>query len=112
MRIIPVSKKATMPIMKITLHEKLALIPATPESPATLDGSLHPSQASSDGILLINSAARSDKNRSMDSSLIYLSPGRKRLPKILVVRLKGRAAFRRHSQPPQSHRALLPCEER
>jgi hypothetical protein len=33
-----------------------------------LDGSLHPSQASSDGILLISSAASSDKNRSMASS--------------------------------------------
>jgi hypothetical protein len=33
-----------------------------------LDGSLDPSQASSDGILLISSAASSDKNRSMASS--------------------------------------------
>src|ERR1700730_17765302 len=90
MRTIPVSKKATMPIMKITLHEKLALIPAAPESPATLDGSLHPSQASSDGILIISSPARSDKNRSMDSSLIYLSPGRKGLPTQRIYKIENR----------------------
>ncbi len=40
----------SMQIMKRTLHEKLALIPATPASPATLEGSLHPSQAISDGM--------------------------------------------------------------
>ena len=51
--------------MKTTLQEKLALIPATPESPATLAGSLHPSQAISDGKLLISSAPNSVNNRSM-----------------------------------------------
>jgi hypothetical protein len=40
----------SMQIMKRTLQEKLALIPATPESPATLEGSLHPSQAINDGM--------------------------------------------------------------
>ena len=45
----PPIRNASMPSMKTTLHEKLAPIPATPESPATLDGSLHNSQAMSDG---------------------------------------------------------------
>lgn len=49
MKTIPVSRQASIPSMKTTLQEKLALIPPTPESPATLDGSLHPSQATSDG---------------------------------------------------------------
>ncbi len=54
-----------MPSMKTTLQEKLALIPATPESPATLAGSLHPSQAISDGKLLISSVPNSVKNLSI-----------------------------------------------
>jgi hypothetical protein len=49
MRTIPQSKNVSIPSMKTTLQEKLALIPPTPESPITLDGSLHPSQAKSDG---------------------------------------------------------------
>jgi hypothetical protein len=48
-RTMPEIKNASIPSMKTTLHEKLALIPPTPESPITLDGSLHPSQARSDG---------------------------------------------------------------
>lgn len=40
----------TMQIMKRTLQEKPALMPDTPESPATLEGSLHPSQAIKDGM--------------------------------------------------------------
>ena len=63
MRTNPVSKKASMPSMKTTLHEKLALIPATPESPATLDGSLHPSQAINDGRFPISNAERRKKSR-------------------------------------------------
>ena len=65
MRTIPVNKKVSIPSMKTTLHEKLALIPATPESPATLDGSLHPSQAISDGRLPISKAERKKKSRRM-----------------------------------------------
>jgi len=49
MKSIPVSKNPTTASIKTTLQEKLALIPPTPESPATLDGSLHPSHASTDG---------------------------------------------------------------
>ena len=49
MKTIPLIRKANIPIMKRTLHEKLAPIPPTPEAPVTLDGSLHPSQATSDG---------------------------------------------------------------
>jgi hypothetical protein len=51
--------------MKTTLHEKLALIPATPESPATLDGSLHNSQAMSDGAQLISHPQSKETNRSI-----------------------------------------------
>jgi hypothetical protein len=65
MRTIPVSKKVSMPSIKTTLHEKLALIPATPESPATFDGPLHPSQAISDGRLPISKAERKKKSRRM-----------------------------------------------
>ena len=50
MTIRQLNKTPIMQIMKRTLQEKLALIPATPESPATLEGSLHPSQAISDGM--------------------------------------------------------------
>jgi len=46
---IPVSKNPRTPSIKTTLQEKLALIPPTPEPPATLDGSLHPSHARTDG---------------------------------------------------------------
>ena len=49
MRTIPQSKNVSIPSMKTTLQEKLALIPPTPASPITLDGSLHPSQAMSEG---------------------------------------------------------------
>jgi hypothetical protein len=49
MKTMPLIRNASMPSIKMTLHEKLALIPATPESPATLDGSLQNSQAMSDG---------------------------------------------------------------
>lgn len=49
MKTMPPIKKASIPSMKRTLHEKLALIPSTPELPATLDGSLHPSQGMSEG---------------------------------------------------------------
>jgi hypothetical protein len=62
---IPLSKKTSIPSMKTTLQEKLELIPATPESPATLAGSLQPSQAIRDGKLLISSAPNSVNDRSM-----------------------------------------------
>lgn len=65
MKIIPPNKNPSIPIMKITLQEKLALIPTTPESPATVDGSLHPSQAISDGRALVSNALSRDKHRSM-----------------------------------------------
>jgi hypothetical protein len=65
MRTIPHMREADTPIMKRTLHEKLAPIPPAPEAPVTSAASLHPSHASKDGAQLINSAPSNEKNRSM-----------------------------------------------
>ena len=65
MKTMPLIRNASMPSMKTTLHEKLAPIPATPESPATLDGSLHNSQAMSDGAQLISHAQSRETKRSI-----------------------------------------------
>jgi len=72
MKSMPVSRKASIPSMKTTLQEKLALIPPTPASPATFEGSLHPSQAKTDGAWLISNAPSTERNRSM-GVLLFIS---------------------------------------
>jgi hypothetical protein len=66
MKVMPVRRKTTNPIMKSTLSEKAALIPETPPSPATLEGSLHPGHANSDGAKLRDSALSSDRNLTIE----------------------------------------------
>ena len=52
-RIIPPMVAATLKSIKRTLHEKAALIPFTPEAPATFEGSLHPGHAIREGTKFI-----------------------------------------------------------
>jgi hypothetical protein len=80
MRTIPPIRNASMLSIKITLHEKLALIPATPESPATLDGSLHNSQAMSDGAQLVSQAQSKETNRSITVVLVIFRTDASGLP--------------------------------
>jgi len=65
MRTNPVKRKAVTPSINRTLQEKLALIPATPDCPATLEGSLHPSQAKSDGRSFRSTIPASETSRNM-----------------------------------------------
>ena len=58
----------TNPIMKSTLSEKPALMPETPPSPATLEGSLHPGHANTDGAKPRHSALSSDRNLTIKQS--------------------------------------------
>jgi hypothetical protein len=66
MTIMPATSNEIIPIIKITLHEKPAPIPVTPEEPATLDGSLHPSQAKSDGTKLVMKRKQRARYRDME----------------------------------------------
>jgi hypothetical protein len=66
MKVMPVRRKTTNPIMNKTLTEKPALMPETPPSPTTFEGSLHPGHANSDGTNPRNSALRSDRNLTIE----------------------------------------------
>jgi hypothetical protein len=65
MKTSPVNSEATTVSINRTLQEKLALIPATPDCPATFEGSLHPSQAKSDGRLFKSNKPASETSRNM-----------------------------------------------
>ena len=65
MQSMPPTRVATMPSMKMTLTEKPRLVPLTPEAPATLDGSLHPSHAKASGRLANKSVKIVQKYRAI-----------------------------------------------
>jgi hypothetical protein len=56
---------ATLQSMKSTLHENPALIPLTPDAPATFDGSLHPGHATREGAKFIQRRLSNETNRSI-----------------------------------------------
>jgi hypothetical protein len=60
-----VRRKTTNPIMNRTLIEKPALMPGTPPSPATLEGSLHPGHANNDGAKPRKRALTTDRSLTM-----------------------------------------------
>ena len=63
-RIIPPMVAATLKSIKRTLHEKPALIPLTPEAPATFEGSLHPGHAIREGTKFIQNRLSHINERS------------------------------------------------
>jgi hypothetical protein len=74
MKIIPPRIDATLKSIKRTLHEKPALIPLTPDAPATFEGSLQPGQAIREEARFIQKRASNVTNRSIDrASIIFRS---------------------------------------
>jgi len=74
MKIIPPKIDATLKSMKRTLHEKPALIPLTPDAPATFEGSLQPGHAIRDEAKFIQKRPSNVTNRSMErASIIFRS---------------------------------------
>jgi hypothetical protein len=65
MKIMPPIIEATLKSMKRTLHENPALIPLTPDGPATLDGSLHPGHAKSEGAKFNHRRLSNETSRTM-----------------------------------------------
>jgi hypothetical protein len=65
MKIMPPIIEATLKSMKRTLHENPALIPFTPDAPATFDGSLHPGHAISEGAKVIHRRLSNETSRSI-----------------------------------------------
>lgn len=65
MQSMPPTRVATMPSMNMTLTEKPRLTPLTPDAPATLDGSLQPSQAKAIGRLASRSVTIVQKYRAI-----------------------------------------------
>jgi hypothetical protein len=64
-KIIPPMMDATLQSMKRTLDENPALIPLTPDAPATFDGSLHPGHAIKEGAKVIHRRPSNETNRSI-----------------------------------------------
>ena len=74
MKIIPPRIDTTLKSIKRTLHEKPALMPLTPEAPATLEGSLHPGHAIREEAKFIQKKASNATNRSINTaSIIFRS---------------------------------------
>jgi hypothetical protein len=53
--------------MKRTLQEKPALMPLTPDAPATFDGSLHPGHAISEGAIFNQTRPSNEASRSIQT---------------------------------------------
>jgi hypothetical protein len=70
MKIIPPRIDTTLKSIKRTLHEKPALIPLTPEAPATLEGSLHPGHAMREEAKFIQKRLSNVTNRSIEGPSI------------------------------------------
>jgi len=83
MKIIPPKIDATLKSIKRTLHEKPALIPLTPDAPATFEGSLQPGQAIREQAKFIQKKASNVTNRSIERTFNYFPLVRKRLPSVL-----------------------------
>jgi hypothetical protein len=74
MKISPPRIDATLKSMKRTLHEKPALIPLTPDAPATFEGSLHPGHAIREEAKFIQKRLSNVTNRSIDGTSIISHP--------------------------------------
>jgi hypothetical protein len=85
----PLIRKADIPTMKRTLHEKLAPMPPAPEAPVTSAASLHPSQANKDGAQLIKSALSSERNRSMVLVLVIFCHDARAFRDFLFMSIRG-----------------------
>jgi hypothetical protein len=57
----------TLASMKRTLHENPALMPLTPDAPATFDGSLHPGHAISEGAIFNHTRPSNEASRSIQT---------------------------------------------
>ena len=74
MKIIPPRIDATLKSIKRTLQEKPALIPLTPDAPATFEGSLQPGHAITEAAKFIQKTASNVTNRNIDrASVIFRS---------------------------------------
>jgi hypothetical protein len=97
-RIIPPMMVATLKSINRTLHEKPALIPLTPDAPATFEGSLHPGHAIREGTKFIKKRLSHTNERSM-MRISIISRSRAR-------GFRGQSAV--FGPPPQmSHRSTL-----
>src|SRR6516162_5267171 len=73
MKIIPPRIDATLKSIKRTLQEKPALIPLTPDAPATFEGSLQPGHAIREDAKFIHKRPSNVTNRSISGTSI-ISP--------------------------------------
>jgi hypothetical protein len=69
----PLKIDPTMTSMKITLAEKPKLIPSTPPPPATLEGSLQPSQAITAGAFAKTAPIKEARNSRIKHSVLFRS---------------------------------------
>jgi hypothetical protein len=78
----PLRMDPTMTSMKMTLAEKPKLIPSTPPPPATLEGSLHPSQARTVGAFAKTAPINAGRKNRMGNSVLFRRVAQIDKPKI------------------------------